>query len=186
MNIIHQSTPHIPIFCTTSQIDIPKDTLVHTFLYFQIKHRLLFTVINTGNTCQVRFFIVSFKFVNHIHRQILQPSLHISAKELLAIHHQFFNFLTIDFHISIIIYLGTRQFLHQFFQHSPFRRTIGRRIECNRIFQHLHLWSLSYHYSLSQHNSIRFQMNRPDIFLRNSPCKQHRNQMMFITNIRNL
>ena len=117
---INIGTSRIAFFCSNTTIDISDPTLIHSFLHFQVEHSFFFTIVNTSNTGIVRLSIVSIDFINHIDRQVLQTSLHITAKEFLSINKKLFHFLTIDFHITVIIHFSTRNLLDQFFQHGTF------------------------------------------------------------------
>ena len=104
----------ITVFRTQSTIQVPKPTLIHTFLYRQIKYGFLFTIINTFYTCIIRLSIIRIDSFNHAYRQILQSGLYITTKEFFSIHHDFFHFLAINFHVSVIINFSTWKFLDQF------------------------------------------------------------------------
>ena len=108
---VHITTGRITVFGTQSTIEVTYPTLVHTFLYSQVKHCFFFTIIDTSNTSIIRLTIVSTNLINHIHRQVLQTSLDITTKELLTIDHQFLDFLTVDLHITVIV-----NYLDNFYQ----------------------------------------------------------------------
>ena len=114
----------IAVFCTCSGIQVTNPSLVHTFLYLNIKNGFFFTVINTGNTGVVRLSVVSIDLVNHICRQVLQTGLHITTEEFLTVHQEFLDFLTVQLHITVIVHFCTWNLLYQFFQCSAFRSTV--------------------------------------------------------------
>ena len=154
-NAIYHHACHITVFRTISHIRIAEPPLIHTFLHGKVEHRLLFTVIYTGDACQVGLLIVGFQFINYIHRQVLQARLYIAPEELFAVHHDFLQLFAVNRHIAVIIDFRTGQFLHQFFQHRPFRRAIGRGTVHQRIFHHLHLRRFRHYHSLVSHNALQ-------------------------------
>ena len=164
-NVIYHHACHITVFRTISHIRIAEPPLIHTFLHGKVEHRLLFTVIYTGDACQVGLLIVGFQFINYIHRQVLQARLYIAPEELFAVHHDFLQLFAVNRHIAVIIDFRTGQFLHQFFQHRPFRRAISRGTVHQRIFHHLHLRRFRHYHSLGKHNGIRFERYRTHIFI---------------------
>ena len=163
--MIHHHAGHITVLRTISKICIAEPSPVHALLHSKVQHCFFLTVIYPGYTCQIRLFIISFQFINHVDRQIFQAGLHITAKELLTIHHNFLQFLTVNLHITIIINFRSGKFFHQFLQHGTFRRTISSRVIHQRIFHHLHLRCFSSNYCFGKHNSIRFECHCTHIFI---------------------
>jgi len=154
---VQHNTSHVAVFRTSGHIGITEPPLVHAFLYGQVEHRLLLTVVNTGDTCQIGLLVVGFQLLYHIYRQILQTGLYVSTKELLPVDHNLRQVLTVDFHIPLVINLRTGQLLHQLFEHGSLGGTISRGIIDQCIFHHLHLRRFCRNHSLGQHHRIRFQ-----------------------------
>ena len=157
------STGCIAVFCTDTTIDITYPTLVHTLLHGQVEHGFFFTIVDTGDAGIVRLTIVCIDFLNHVYRKVLQTGFHVSTEEFFTVHHQLLDFLTVDLHITVIVHFGTRQFLHQFFQHGTFRSTIGRCIITQCITRNGYLRSFCGNHGFAQHDGIRRQGNLADI-----------------------
>ena len=123
---VQHKAAHIAVFRPSGHVGITEPTLVHAFLYGQVEHRLLLTVVNTGDTCQIGLLVVGFQLLYHIYRQVLQTGLYVSTEELLAVDHNLRQVLTVDFHITLVVNLRTGQLLHQLLEHGSLGGTIGR------------------------------------------------------------
>ena len=156
---VHITVCRVTVFCTQSTTEVTNPTLVHTLLYGQVEHGFFFTIVDTCNTGIIRLTVVSTNLFNHVYRQVLQTGLNIATKEFLTIDHQFLDFLTIDLHVTVIVYFGTRQLLYQFFQHSTFRSTVSRCIVTQCIARNGYLRSFCGNYRFLQHDSICSQCN---------------------------
>src|SRR5574344_684866 len=112
------------MFCTSTQVNITKPALIHTFLYGKVENSLFFTIINTCYTSQIRLLIICFKVLNHIYREVLKTGFNITTKELFTFDHDFLNLFTINLYSTIVRNLSSRKFSNQFFEHSTLRSSI--------------------------------------------------------------
>ena len=116
-------TSAVAFLCTCSDIGIEHHTLIHARFNTKVEHGFLFTVINTTDTSQITFLIVSLNAFDDVGRQVLHGCLCIACHKLLTINHDFFHFLTVDGNFSVIRNLCARQSLHQLFHDRAFRST---------------------------------------------------------------
>ena len=62
----------IEFFCTIACIEVSEPSLLKAFLDSKVKHSLLLTVVNTGDTAEVRLLVVSLHLVHNLCWQVLQ------------------------------------------------------------------------------------------------------------------
>ena len=144
----------IAFLCACRQIGIKHETFVHTTLDTKIEHRLLLTIIDTADTCQVTLLVVGLHPLNDRGRQVLHSRLGIARHELLAIDHDFLYLLTIDSNLTIVIDLSTRQTLHQLFDHGTLGGAVCRGVIYEGVGLQRYLGSLSGHGGTLQHDGI--------------------------------
>ena len=176
----------ISVFGSSSGIQVSNPTLVHPLLDGQVQHHFFFTIVDTCNTGIIGLSFIRIDFFNHADRQILQTRLHITAKEFLAINQNPLDLLTIHLYITIVVHLGTRKFLHQFFQHGTFRRTISCRIISQSIARYRHLCRFGSNHGFSQQDSIGSQRDFTQIQGRLGCGKLELFGISKVTNKRNL
>ena len=102
------STTAITVVGTGCQVGVQHKTFVHAWLDAKIKHRLLFTIINTADTCQVALLVVGSHTFYDRGGQVLHSSLRIAYHEFLTIYLNLLDFLSIDGYLAIIVNLCTR------------------------------------------------------------------------------
>ena len=96
--------------CSYTHIAVP--AVFHTFLYSQIEHCFLLTIVNTCYTCQVALAFISFQFINHVGGYIFHRHLLVVQKEFLTVNQYLIHRFTIDGDIARFIDLGTRQLFY--------------------------------------------------------------------------
>ena len=152
-----KQTTRVAVLSTNTQIDIDHRTTVHTCTDTEVEHRLLVTVINTGDTSQVALLVIRANLFNNRSRQVFQCRL--SVTEILTINLDLRHLLTIDGDVTVLIDISTRHTLHQFLHHGALWNTISIGIEDQGVTLRLHLGQVSRHCSTLQHDGIRRQTN---------------------------
>ena len=126
---------HICAQCTRV---VAKYTFLAVFLQTEIDDSLCFIVLKPSQFSHFAFLINDLYLLNHVGRDILGSSLHIVAKEFLAVNTHAFDFLAIDSHITLFIHLHAVHLLEQFLHSSSFANLIGSGIILNSITLNSH------------------------------------------------
>ena len=130
---------------------------VHLLLHGQVEDGFFFAVVDAGNARQVGLLVIGLQFVDHLDGQVLQGGGYVAAEEFLAVDHHLGYVLSVDFHVSVVVNLGSGQFLHQLFQHGSLRGAVGRRVELYGVFHYLHLGRFGHHHSFGQQDGVGLQ-----------------------------
>ena len=101
-------------WCTIGKVNVRNPSLSHSFLNGKVQHGLFLSVVNTCYAAVVTLALVGFQLLNHLAGQVLHSHLGIVLEELLTLHHNLADALTVYLYVSLIIHLCSRQFLHQF------------------------------------------------------------------------
>ena len=147
----------VAVLCTDTQVDIGHRTTIHAGTKSEVKHHLLVSVVDIGDTGQVALLIVSSDSFYDVGGQVLQGCLHISKVFLVDLN--LLHLLTVDGDVTIFINIGTRQTLHQLFNHRAFRRAEGIGIINDGVAFRLNLGYMSRCCDAFQHHSISTHRN---------------------------
>ena len=149
----HAST-EVTAVGSDSEIDIGHETLVHTWFDTEVEHRFFLSVLDTTDTREVALLIVGLDAVDDVGGQVLEGGLRVACHELLAIHEDLLDFLSVDLDGSVVIDLGTRETLHEFFHHRTFWCTEGAGIIHKGVGLQRHLRGPCRHRGALQHDGI--------------------------------
>ena len=155
--IFHPSkhdTSEITVVCTSSQIGVQQDTLVHTGFDTEVEHGFLFSIVHTADTSHVALLVVSLHAIHDTGGQILHGSLRITHHEFLTIHHNLLYFLTVNGYLAVVIHLGTWQSFYQFLHHRTLWCTECSSIIDKGVSLQRYLGSISSYRCTLQHHSI--------------------------------
>ena len=160
--LLHQAierTTRISATCTDTNIIVSHEASVHTWLNTEVKHSLLFAVLNTTDTGQITLLVVGLDTVDNVRRQVLHGRLRITSHKLLTINEDFLHFLTIDLDTTVVADLSTRKSLNQFLDHRTFWGTEGSSVVDEGVCLQRYLSCMSCNGSTLQHDSIGLQGN---------------------------
>ena len=139
---------------TYGEVDVGEDTLVHTFLEAEIKHRILLTVVDTGNACQVTLLLVGFHLFHDRRGEILHGYLGVAGHKLLAVHQNLLHLLAVVGNLAVLVDGHAGQALDQFLDGRALGCAERRAIVYKGVFLYRHLHGLSHHLCLFQHDGI--------------------------------
>ena len=143
------------------QVGIHHISPVHATLDTEVENSFLLTIVNTAHSRQITLLVIGSYALNDRGGQVLHGSLRVACHKFLTVNQNFLHLLTVNGYLSIVVHLGTRQFLHQFLHYGALRCAVSRGIIYKGVFLQRHLGSLTSHRGTLQHDGIRFQFNGP-------------------------
>ena len=120
-----------------SAVHIVQPAIAHVGFYLQVHDRLLLTVIDSGNACQVALALVCLDPVDDIHRKVLGGHLAVIAEILLSVNENPGYCLSVHRYPSVLIHLHTGKTLDKLLKHRTFGNTERTHIEHEGIIHHL-------------------------------------------------
>ena len=144
----------IPLFGTYTEIDVGYGALAHTRLGTEVEHRLLITVVDTRDPCQVTLLVVSFHLVDDACRDVFHGRLGVAGHKLLTVEHDLLHFLAIDGDLAIVVDLCAGQSLDEFLDGGALRSTVGGTVVYKGVLLERHLQGLRRHLCLFEHHGI--------------------------------
>ena len=144
----------IPVLGTHTEIDVGHGSLAHASLGTEVEHRLLVTVVDAGDTCQVALLIVGFHLVDDACRDILHGRLGVTGHKLFTVEHDLFHLLAVDGDLTVVAHLSAGQSLDEFLDGGAFGGTVSSAVIYKGVLLECHLQCLSRHLCLFEHHGI--------------------------------
>ena len=154
IEISPHSSEAVAALVAHSEVDVGNHTLVHTLLHAEVEHGLLLSVVDARHLGQVALLIVGLDFVDDAGGQVLEGSLCIARHKFLAVNEYFLHLLTVNLDGTVVAHLCTRQSLHKFFHHRPFRCAVGGRVVDEGVLLERHFLCHSRHHGPLQHDGV--------------------------------
>ena len=186
LETIHIEALAIALMRTASQVNIAKPTLLHALLDGEVNHRLLLSIINTRHTSHIRLLVVGFHLIHNLAWEVLHRDALVVAKELLAIHENLRDALSVDFDVAVVIHLCPRQLADEFLQHTTLRHLESVGIENNRVLLHLDRFQRTSHHGSLQLDARRHKHDGTHVLFALLARHLHLVEEIMIANVGNL
>ena len=144
----------IPVFGTHAKVDVGYGTFAHARLGTEVEHRLLITVVDTGDACQVTLLVVGLHLVDDARRDILHGRFGISGHKLLAVEHDLFHLFAVDGDLAVVAHLSAGQSLDEFLDGGALGSAVGSTVIYKGVLFERHLQGLRCHLCLFEHHGI--------------------------------
>ena len=159
------SARRITVMCTTGEVEVGHVAAIHTLLNGKVEHRLLITIVDTGDTRLVALLVVELHILDDGDGQILQRRLRIAEHELLAVDEDFLYLLTVDGDVAILVHLGTGHTLNQLFNRRALRGAISLRTIDQRVFPNDNGCSAPSDDGFLQHHALGRHQQVPQVLI---------------------